>query len=293
MERRGERVRCMTRNPEKLRPLLGRTAEVVGADALIPATLVPALRNVKTAYYLIHSLESEGDFDRDDQQAARNFAEAVRLSGVRRIIYLGGLGDAGGPIPLSRHLRSRQETGDRLRESGIPVIELRASIVIGAGSLSFEILLTLVERLPVLFCPRAIDTLAQPIAMDDILAYLLATASLPLEQVRLFEVGGPEPVSYGDIFQEYARQRGLRRHLIRVPFMTPAMIRFGLPVLIPEYARVGRVMAENLFSPMVVRDRSAEEAFSIRPCSLGEAIARALAGTTLTRGCRDERETPE
>ncbi len=238
-----------------------------------PESLRAALSGVHAAYYLVHSLGTRRNFEQEDRQAAANFAEAARQAGVQRIIYLGGLGDA--EPGLSSHLRSRQETGDVLRGSGIQVIELRASIIIGSGSLSFELIRSLTERLPVMICPRWVATPTQPIGIEDVLEYLRAVLDLPEEKSRIFEIGGPDVVSYGDIMREYARQRGLRRLLISVPLLTPYLSSLWLGLVTPVYARVGRKLVEGLRNPTVVRDMSARDAFSIRPCSLAEAIRRA------------------
>jgi uncharacterized protein YbjT (DUF2867 family) len=173
-------------------------------------------------------------------------------------------------------LRSRQETGKVLRASGIQVIEFRASIIIGSGSLSFELIRALVERLPVMVCPKWVATPAQPIAIEDVLEYLLAALDLEEEQSRIFEIGGPDRVSYGDIMREYARQRGLRRVMIPVPVLTPHLSSLWLGLVTPVHARVGRKLIEGLRNPTVVEDRSASEVFSIRPRGLREALARAL-----------------
>ncbi len=176
---------------------------------------------------------------------------------------------------LSPHLRSRQETGDILRSSEVPVIELRASIIIGSGSLSFELIRALTERLPVMICPRWVATPTQPIAIEDVLEYLVAALDLSKEKSRIYEIGGPDVVSYGDIMREYARQRGLRRLLISVPLLTPYLSSLWLGLVTPVYARVGRKLVEGLRTPTVVRDMSAQDAFPIRPRSLAEAIRRA------------------
>ena len=191
-----------------------------------------------------------------------------------RIIYLGGLGDD--PDSLSTHLKSRRETGEALRESGVPVVEFRASVVIGAGSLSFEMIRALVERLPVMICPRWVDTRTQPIAIDDVLAYLGAALDLPEGREGVFEIGGPEVVSYGEMMREYARLRGLRRLLIPVPVLTPRLSGLWLGLVTPAQARVGRALVEGLRNPTVVRSPAAREAFAIRPMTLREAFVRAI-----------------
>ena len=219
LERRGSRLRCLARHPESLRGRVSAATEVVAGDVLDPESLPAAFEGVDTAYYLIHSMGSGRDFERDDRQAAANFAAAAKAAGVRRIIYLRGLGNP--RHGLSDHLRSRQETGEVLRASGVQVIEFRASIIIGSGSLSFELIRSLVERLPLMVCPKWVATPAQPIAVEDVLEYLVAALDLADEKSRIFEIGGPDKVCYGDIMREYARQRGLFRAMIPVPVLTP------------------------------------------------------------------------
>jgi uncharacterized protein YbjT (DUF2867 family) len=246
---------------------------VVEGDVLDAESLGPALAGVESAYFLIHSMGSAGDFEDQDRTAARNFAGAARRAGVRRIIYLGGLGH--GP-DLSPHLRSRQEVGAILRESGVPVVELRASIVIGSGSLSFEMMRALVERLPVMITPRWVEIEAQPIAVDDLLAYLVAALDMPLADSRVYEIGGADRVTYGDLMREYARQRGLRRTMIRVPVLTPRLSSLWLGLVTPLYARVGRQLIESIKHASIVRDPSALEVFPVRPHNTREAIAAAI-----------------
>jgi uncharacterized protein YbjT (DUF2867 family) len=215
------------------------------------------------------------DFEKEDRQAATNFAEAAKKSRVRRIIYLGGLGDDNDP-KLSPHLRSRHEVGQILRNSGIEVIEFRASMVIGAGSLSFQLMKSLTDRLPVMLCPRWLTTPTQPIAVDDVLVYLLAAKDLPADKSRIFEIGGTDVVSYGDLIREYARQKGLRRWLISVPVLTPYLSSLWLALVTPASFEVGRHLIEGLKNPTVVRDKSAISVFSICPVGIREAIARAM-----------------
>ncbi len=165
------RVRCLARRPEALSTVIAPGTEVVRGDLLRPETLPDAMRDVSTAYYLIHSMASDGDFAREDRMAAENFARAALEAGVRRIIYLGGLGEGS---HMSGHLESRREVGEILRNSGVPTIEFRASIIIGSGSLSFEMIRSLVEKLPVMLTPMWVHTYCQPIAVDDVLDYLIA-----------------------------------------------------------------------------------------------------------------------
>lgn len=275
LETQGRPVRCMARHAEYLVDRVGPDTQVVAGNVLVPGSLEPPLRGVDTAYYLVHSMASANGFEEADRQAARNFAEAARAAGVRRIIYLGGLMPEG--EDLSAHLRSRAETGDLLRASGIEVIEFRASIVIGAGSLSFEMIRALVERLPVMVTPKWVRAKAQPIGIEDLLAYLVAALDLPRGESRVIEIGGQDVLTYGQLMQEYARQRNLRRLMIPVPVLTPRLSSLWLGLVTPLYARVGRTLVESMRHPTVVHDRSAEKLFpTIRPFSASEAIARAL-----------------
>jgi len=275
LEARGEPLRCLARRPETLRARAAPSTEVIEGDLLDGTGLEAALEGADTAYYLVHSLGSAGSYEEDDLRAAANFGRAARSAGLRRIIYLGGLGSEG--AGLSSHLRSRQETGRVLRASGVPVLEFRASIVIGSGSLSFEMVRALVERLPVMVTPRWVYTPAQPIAIEDLIRYLVDALDLPEGESRILEIGGGERVTYGDLMREYARQRGLRRAMIPVPVLTPRLSGLWLGLVTPVYARVGRKLVEGLKSPTVVRDDAALRLFSFRPMGLSQAVARALA----------------
>jgi uncharacterized protein YbjT (DUF2867 family) len=274
LETAGRPVRCLARRPDFLRSRVSSTTDVVKADCLDRNSLAPAMAGVKTAYYLVHSMGSEGQFEEQDRQAAQNFADAARESGVLRIVYLGGLGDEA--QALSAHLRSRHEVADILRSSGVSTIEFRASIVIGSGSLSFEMIRALVQRLPVMICPRWVAVKAQPIAVEDVIAYMMAALDLPLEKSCVIEIGGTDQVSYGEIMQEYARQCGLRRWMIPVPLLTPRLSSLWLGLVTPVYARIGRKLVDSMRNPTPVRDPSALRIFGIKPMSLREAIKRAL-----------------
>lgn len=268
-------LRCLTRKPEKLIPTRRDSTEVVAGDVLDPASLVAALEGVHAAYYLIHLMSDFPDFERKDREGAGHFAEAARKAGVRRIIYLGGLGDSQDP-ELSPHLRSRHEVGEILRASGVETIEFRASMVIGVGSLSYELMKSLTERLPVMLCPRWLSTPTQPIAVDDLLEYLLAAKDLSPGPSRIFEIGGAEVSSYGKLIQEYARQRGLRRWLVSVPVLTPYLSGLWLSLVTPSHSEVGRHLVEGLRNPTVVMDKTTLGSFPIRPIGVKEAIARAI-----------------
>jgi uncharacterized protein YbjT (DUF2867 family) len=274
LERRGYRVRCLTRRPEALLGHVGASTDVVAGDVLDRVSLTAAFQGVDTAFYFVHSMGAGRDFEVEDRIGAENFSQAAASAGTRRLIYLGGLGNP--DHELSKHLRSRQETGDVLRANHPEVVEFRASIVIGSGSLSFEMIRALVERLPVMICPRWVQVKAQPIAVEDVLRYLLATIDLPPGPSQIYEIGGPDQVSYGQIMQEYARQRGLTRWMIPVPLLTPYLSSLWLGLVTPLYARVGRKLVESLRNPTLISNNLAETTFAIHPRPLREAIARAL-----------------
>lgn len=274
LEEAGRPVRCLARHPEKV-VVTRDSTEVVRGDCLDPASLGRAMAGVETAYYLVHSMAAGTRFAELDKQAATNFGEAAARAGVQRIIYLGGLADD--RSSLSLHLKSRAETGEALRAAGVPVVEFRASIVIGAGSLSFEMIRALVERLPVMVCPRWVDTLAQPIAIDDVVRYLAGALSSKTFRNAVFDIGGPEVVSYGDLMRRYAALRGLRRLLLPVPVITPHLSGLWLALVTPTQARVGRALVEGLRNPTVVRSDKAQRTFNIAPTSLHDALTRAIA----------------
>jgi uncharacterized protein YbjT (DUF2867 family) len=217
---------------------------------------------------------STGSFEEEDRRGAQAFGRAAREAGVRRIIYLGGLGRT--ETGLSAHLRSRQEVGEILRDSGVPLIEFRASIVIGSGSLSFEMIRALVERLPLMITPRWVSVPAQPIAITDLLDYLESAIDLGVEGHHVIPIGGADRVSYGQIMQEYARQRGLKRTMIPVPVLTPRLSSLWLGLVTPLYARIGRKLVDSLRHPTVVEDDTARRLFPIRPLGVRDAIAMAL-----------------
>jgi uncharacterized protein YbjT (DUF2867 family) len=269
------KLRCLARSPEKLRPLVNSSTEIVRGDVLDPPSLEAALQGVQTAYYLVHLMSGSSDFEQEDRQAALNFAAAARKAGVQRIIYLGGLGDDADP-KLSPHLRSRHEVGEILRNSGVETIEFRAGMVIGTGSLSYQLMKSLTDRLPVMICPRWLTTPTQPIAIQDVLAYLLDAKDLPQGESHIFEIGNPDVVTYGDLIREYARQQGLRRWLIFVPVLTPYLSGLWLALVTPAIYEVGRHLIEGLKNPTVVRNSKALDVFPIRPMGVTEAIRLAI-----------------
>jgi uncharacterized protein YbjT (DUF2867 family) len=268
-------LRCLTRRPDGLAGRIAAGTQIVVGDLLDSQSITLAMRGVHTAYYLVHSMGASGDFKELDRRAAANFAGAARDAGVARIIYLGGLGSGD---ELSDHLASRHEVGRILRDSGVATIELRASIVIGSGSASFETVRAIVERLPAIPAPSCVETAAQPIAVEDVIDYLVAASALDPSRSAVIEIGGGDRVSYTEVMREYARQRNLRRRVIRLPMFTVRASRLFLGVLTPTYGRIASAMFDSLRNETVVRRPIAGDAFSIEPRSLTEAIERTLAG---------------
>lgn len=266
-------VRAMGRRPDVLADRFEGAIEVVFGDVMEPESLSTALAGVHTAYYLIHALDVAGDFESLETRGATNFATAAREAGVSRIIYLGGLSE--GAAPESRHMRSRHAVGEILRESGVDTIEFQASVVIGAGSLSFEMVRSLVQRLPVMIAPRWVQVEAQPIAVDDVLAYLDEARTIALDGNRTYEIGGADVLSYRDLMLEYAASQGLHRFIINVPFLTPWLSSLWLTLVTPLLARVGRKLIESICVASVVRDSRALADFTVRPMGIQDAIAAA------------------
>ncbi|MHB8382526.1 MAG: NAD(P)H-binding protein, partial [Candidatus Binataceae bacterium] len=263
LEARGERVRCVARRPEYLRGRIAPAIEVVQGDVQNRASLERAMAGVDCAYYMVHSMGGSDAFAREDREGAANFAAAANGSGVRRIIYLGGLDDS--RDELSEHLASRHEVGEVLRGGGVPVIEFRASLILGSGSLSFEMIRALAERLQLMVTPRWVSIAAQPISIGEVIQYLIGALDFASDQSRVFEIGGADVVSYADILREYARQRGIRCVMIPVPVLTPRLSSLWLALVTPLYARVGRKLIDSITYPTVVREPGAVECFGVRP----------------------------
>jgi len=254
----------------------GTYARIVEADALQAETLPEVLANIEVAYYLIHSMSGrEAGFDERDREAAYNFALAAKKAGVRRIVYLGGLAAAGANV--SQHLKSRHNTGAVLRKYGPPLIEFRAGIIVGNGSISFEIIRCLTERLPVMICPRWVVTRTQPIAIDDVLAYLVAALNILGCVEEPIEIGGATIETYRSMMLGYARPRGLKRWLFRVPVLTPRLSSYWLDLVTPFPPAVSRPLIEGLKSESICTSALASELFpEIRPISYESALAKAL-----------------
>lgn len=266
-------IRAMARRPSYLIERVPEGTEVVHGDVSEPITLDGALEGVDTAFYLVHALASSGDFERTEIAGARNFADAAKRAGVKRIVYLGGLGDR--DSVKSTHMRSRHAVGEMLRNSGVPTIEFRASIIIGPGSLSFELIRSLVRRLPVMIVPKWVRVTAQPIAIDDVLEYLTQAIDVPLKGSAVYEIGGREQLSYLDLMKRYGKINRLRRVYINVPFLTPWLSSLWLNLVTPLFAKVGRKLIDSIRIASVVRDDAALRDFDVRPVDVDTAIRKA------------------
>lgn len=274
LDKQGLRVRCMARKPEYLEPhIRGSNIEVVRGDVLDPESLDAVCAGVADAYYLVHAIGAGKDFEAYEQAGARNFGQAAAKAGVERIIFVGGL--APETRDLSQHMRSRHATGRALAEAGVPVLELRASIVIGAGSLSYEMIRSLVQRLPFMVTPAWTRVQAQPIAIDDLLDYLLEARGIPLTGHEIYEIGGRDVVSYFQLMQAYAALRGKRIFALPAPFLSPRLSSLWLGLVTPLFARIGRKLIDSCTTPSVVRDSRAQDVFKVRPMGVEDAIRKA------------------
>ncbi len=272
-----EDVRALARHPQASPELEEMGCEVRRADVLEPDTLGPALEGVDVAYYLVHSMGrgSDGDFARRDKEGAENFAAAAAAAGVRRIVYLGGLGGLG---EESDHLASRHATAETLRAGDVPVTYFRAAAVIGAGSESFLTVFYLVRRLPLMVTPRWVTTRTQPIAIDDTVAFLAAASNLDRDLDREIQIGGADVTTYGGMIDELARALGRRPPLrLTVPVLTPGLSSLWIGLVTPVDAGVARPLIEGLAVETVVTDPSGMELFpGIVTTPLPEALKAAV-----------------
>ena len=250
----GFRVRCMSRSPRRLRDYPWATrVERVRADATDSEAARRALDGIDVAYYLIHALGTGRSFEEADRRAARTFADAAAAANLRRVVYLGGL--APGVGDLSPHLRSRGEVGQILLDAPVPTAVLRAAVILGSGSASFEMLRYLAERLPVMITPRWVHTRIQPVAIRDVLRYLVGCASLPAEVNRSFDIGGPDVLTYADMMRRYAVIAGLpRRVILPVPLLTPRLSSLWVGLVPPVPGSLARPLVESLRHEVVCRE---------------------------------------
>jgi uncharacterized protein YbjT (DUF2867 family) len=251
---RGHEVRALARTPAKLDDRPWRSdVEVVEGDVFDPDSLDRASEGMDAVYYLIHSMDGEDGFAERDRRAAANVRDAAARAGVQRLVYLGGLGND--DEDLSEHLRSRHEVGKVLADGPVPVTELRAAIIIGSGSMSFEMLRHLVEVLPVMTTPRWVDTRVQPIAVRDVLAYLSEVLEVEEAAGQVLEIGGPDVMSYRELMHAYAQVAGLRRRvIIPVPVLTPRLSSLWVGLVTPLPSGLARPLVDSLVNEVVVRD---------------------------------------
>ncbi len=270
----GHSVRALARNPQRLN---GRFAgaQIVEGDFTDAASLQSACESIDTAYYLVHGMSDSGNFSDADRKAALAFCGAARAAGVKHIIYLGGLGEES--AALSPHLRSRHEVGEILRQSGVPVTEFRAAMIIGSGSVSFEMMRYLTERLPVMIAPRWSLSRCQPIAVRDVLAYLTQALLLPGTVSQVYEIGGADVLPYRDMMLRYAALRDLKRKIIVVPLLTPRLSSYWVHLVTPISAKIAQPLILGLYNEVVVKSRRAAIDFpDIVPVGFDAAVLRAL-----------------
>ena len=269
----GHDVRALTRRPEAY----DGPGTPVGADVHDPATLPAALEGVDVAYYLVHSLDS-ADFENMDARAAQAFGELAAAAGVRQIIYLGGLGAEG--AELSAHLRSRREVEGLLGGGGVPVTVLRAGIVVGKGGISWELTRQLVKNLPAMVVPKWVSTRTQPIAVDDVIRYLVGVADRPEALGKVFEIGGPDQLSYLEMLEIASEiSSGRRVPIIRVPVLTPRLSSYWLAFVTDVDATTGRNLIDSMGTEVLVTDYAIRDLVPGEPVAYGEAVRRALEET--------------
>ncbi len=272
---RGNAVRVLVRSAARVEGYgWSDRVEIVEGDVMKPDTLPAALANIDSAYYLIHSLQSDS-FAQEDIDAARAFGRAAAAAGVQRIIYLSGLGRESDD--LSEHLRSRHATGEALRESGVPVTEFRAAIIVGAGSVSFELIRSLVERLPILFMPRGVETRIQPIGVDTVVNYLVDALITPASIGQIIGIGGGEVLTYKDMLLGFAAARSLKRTAVPMPILTPWLASVAVHLLTPIDGKVAGALIAGLGNEVVVTDNAARTIFpQIQPSGYRAQVDQAL-----------------
>lgn len=277
---KGYRVRCLARNPERLRARgWYEQVQMIAGDVTRPATLPAALHGVRAAYYLIHSMAAGHGYDRLDLESARNFGQAAQAAGVEHIIYVGGLADPEDPN-LALHLKSRIESGAALAEAGVPVTEFRAGVIVGPGSVSFEMIRFIAEQFPLMVGPRWLSHRSQPIATPDILAYLVAALETPACRGRVIELGCETARAYIEVMTEYAQIRGLKRAPLLLPLIPPALMAFFIDKLTPVAYSYALPLVEGLQNDSLVRERTPLGLFpDIKPLDYAQAVRRALADT--------------
>ena len=269
----GHQIRCLARNPDSLNERFNsQKLEVIHGNLLNQETLHHIFDDIEVAYYLVHSLTAKDNFQDKEALCAKNFINEAKKSDVKRIIYLGGLGT--NSEDLSPHLESRKEVGQILKSSQIPCIEIQASIIIGSGSLSFEIMKHLVERLPLMITPKWVSSMAQPIWIDDVLRYLTESILIKLSGSCVIQIGGPDQITYKELMSIYAKILGKKRLMISVPVLTPNLSSKWLGLVTPVYARVGKKLIESLKSDSIIENNDHINQFSVTPIGIRESLIK-------------------
>jgi uncharacterized protein YbjT (DUF2867 family) len=272
----GYHVRCMVRDERRIRDQSWyKYVDMVKADVFDANSLNKAMHGIDSAYYLIHSMAGGKDFHQQDLVAAKNFGQSAKKYGVKQLIYLGGLGNAASD--LSIHLRSRQDTGKMLRKSGVPLTEFRAAVIVGSGSLSFEMIRYLTERVPVMICPSWIYNKTQPIAVSDVISYLIASLENKECLDQIIEIGGDDVVTYKEMMTIYARMRGLKRWMIPIPVLTPRLSSYWVHLVTPIPSTIAQPLIDGLKNEVIVQKNDAQHILpQIKPISYEEAVNEAL-----------------
>ncbi|MDZ7849569.1 MAG: NAD(P)H-binding protein [Halodesulfurarchaeum sp.] len=270
----GHDVSALTRDRERGRAQLDSRVDVREGDVLAPETLDGVFEDCEVVYYLIHSLGIGDEFEERDKRAAENFAEAASVAGVDRVIYLGGLGETG--EDLSPHLRSRQEVEETLRTGSYDLTGFRAAIVVGAGSASFEMVRQMVSRLPVMITPKWVRTPSQPIAISDVVEYLVGALDVPETRGETLEIGGPEVLSYQEMMERTAAAMGRRLYIVPVPVLTPKLSVYWIDLVTDTPKHISHPLIEGLRNPVVVRDDRAQALLPIERTPFDEAVRRAI-----------------
>ncbi|WP_418280094.1 NAD(P)H-binding protein [Halorubrum sp. DTA98] len=278
LSERGHEVVALVRDADRYDP--PNEVHVVEGDLLEPASLSPAFeidgRSIDAAYYLVHSMDGGPGFEERDRECARNFADAASAAGIARLVYLGGLGED--REELSEHLRSRREVERILSDGEYALTVLRAAVIIGTGSASFEVIEGLASRLPVMITPKWVDTLCQPIAIDDVVTYLVGVLDVPATAGETFEIGGPEVLTYAEILRRTRRQLGGGLRIVRVPVLSPELSAMWLRLVTDVNPHLARSLVEGLRNTVVVEDTRIQELIPFERTTFDLAVARALAG---------------
>jgi uncharacterized protein YbjT (DUF2867 family) len=269
----GYKIRCLARDASRLKNRW-KGVEIFQGDVLDEESLNKAVKGIDTAYYLIHSMGSDDEFSKTDIIAAENFARAAEKQKVKRIIYLGGL--VSSDVKLSKHLSSRQQTGETLRNFSVPVTEFRAGVIVGSGSLSFEMIRYLTERLAVMITPKWVNTKTQPIAIRDVLRYLIDALEVEKSSGQIIEIGGEDILTYKDLMGIYADVRGLKRYFIKVPVLTPRLSSHWIGFVTPLPSRIAKPLVDGLKNELICKSTRAKELFNFRPISYKQAVEFAL-----------------